>query len=321
VLAIDGESLLFTRLLAYRGERLPHFAFFLRDVYLVSREPEWLSIERLLTEGGGSAAFHEGLDRWLRAPPPEMTQRAFTRYWRKQLSPAGGGLRFGIAHRRRWLGVLQLARWEPGPGFTASQLELLDRLAPALGVAFARHLVGAAAVSGGPEPPPPGQLLFDARRRLAVLDESAEAWLARLPDDGLQPFGVDVPVAVQSVVNHLSAGAETPARSRVADRYGLGVTIRGERARRLRPGRSASASALYSVTVSRTPWGPEHPALVMLTARQRDIATAVAEGLGDERIAKRLGVGPATVHDQVMKLHRLVGTTTRPGLVATLNRS
>src|SRR6187401_131047 len=34
VLAVDSESLLFTRLLAYHGERLPHFAFFLRDVYL-----------------------------------------------------------------------------------------------------------------------------------------------------------------------------------------------------------------------------------------------------------------------------------------------
>src|SRR5690349_18466594 len=46
VIAVDPDSLLFTRLLAYRGDRLPHFAFFLRDVYLVSREPDWLSLPR-----------------------------------------------------------------------------------------------------------------------------------------------------------------------------------------------------------------------------------------------------------------------------------
>src|SRR6266498_3214218 len=115
VLAVDADSLLFTRLLAYRGERLAHFAFFLRDVYLVAREPEWLSLPRLLREGGGAAVFHERFEGWLRARPPAMSQAAFTRYWRQLQSPAGGGLRYGLAHRGRWVAILQLARWQPGP--------------------------------------------------------------------------------------------------------------------------------------------------------------------------------------------------------------
>ena len=93
VIAVDPDSLLFTRLLAYRGDRLPHFAFFLRDVYLVAREPDWLSFPRLLREGGGAAVFHERFELWLRAHPPAMSQSAFTAFWRAQQSPPGGGLR------------------------------------------------------------------------------------------------------------------------------------------------------------------------------------------------------------------------------------
>ena len=108
-----SRFLLFTPLLAYRGDRLPPFAFFLRDVYLVAREPDWLSFPRLLRDGGGAAVFHERFELWLRAHPPAMSQSAFTAFWRAQQSPPGGGLRFGLAHRGNWVAVLQLARWTP----------------------------------------------------------------------------------------------------------------------------------------------------------------------------------------------------------------
>ncbi|HEY3079296.1 MAG TPA: hypothetical protein VGM69_05255 [Chloroflexota bacterium] len=85
------------------GDRVPHFAFFLWDVYLVSREPDWPSLPRLLREGGGAAVFHERFERWLRARPPAMSQSAFAEFRRAQQSPPGGGLRFGLAHRGSWL--------------------------------------------------------------------------------------------------------------------------------------------------------------------------------------------------------------------------
>ena len=323
VLAVDADSLLFTRLLAYRGDRLPHFAFFLRDVYLVAREPDWLSLPRLLREGGGAAAFHERFEGWLRARPPAMGQAAFTRFWRRLQSPPGGGLRYGLAHRGRWVAVLQLARWQPGPGFTASHLEILDRLAPVLGAAFAQRLVGNADLVAQRETPDAGHMLFTPQRRLLTLDRSAEAWLRRLPDDGLRPFGVDVPVAIQSVVNCLFASADSVVLSHVADRQGVNVTIRAERARFIERERGRvpmNDAALFSVSLAATPWGVGHPAYRLLTARLREVALAVADGLGDEAIAARLGVSPATVHEHVQALHAVVGTKTRPALVATLNR-
>jgi DNA-binding CsgD family transcriptional regulator len=177
------------------------------------------------------------------------------------------------------------------------------------------------------EAPAAGYMLFTEARRLLVVDRSAEAWLRRLPDDGLGPFGVDVPVAIQSVVNCLWASAEPMVLSHVTDREGVNVTIRAERARFTEgdAGRTsghfpANATMLCSVSLAATPWGAGHPAYRLLSARRREVALAVADGLGDEAIAARLGVSPATVHEHVQALHGVVGTKTRPALVATLNR-
>ena len=319
VIAVDPDSLLFTRLLAYRGDRLPHFAFFLRDVYLVAREPDWLSFPRLLREGGGAAVFHERFKLWLRAHPPAMTQSAFTAWWRAQQSPPGGGLRFGLAHRGNWVAVLQLARWTPGPGFSASHLDLLDRLAPTLGLAFARTLAGTSDASASRDTPAAGHMTFSQDRRLVAIDSSGDAWLERLPDDGLRRFGVDVPIAVQSVVNLLWATGNPSAVSHVADRFGINVTIQGERARSVGP-ESAAGGALFSLSLTRTAWGRAHPVFRMLSSRQRDVAVAVAEGLSDAAIAAQMGVGAATIHERVQTLHRVLGTSTRPALVAALSR-
>ena len=322
MLALDGESLLFTRLLAYDGERLPHFAFFLRDVYMVSREPDWLRIDRLLREGGGSAAFHEEYRAWLRASPPAMSQEDFAEFWRGLQSPPGGGLRYGISHRRRWLAFLQLARWGPGPGFTPSDLELLDRLAPKIGAALARLLVRPSQPAGDlPTAPEWGFLLFDSGRRLFAIDEPASAWLRRLPDDGLGRFGVDVPIAVQSVVNVLTASDQPTATNHVADQHGVGVTIRAARASAVSPAGLDRMGPCYSVSIGRSSWNWAHPAIASLPARRQEIAQAVAEGLGDVEIAARLGISPATVHDSVTDLHRAVDTGTRAALVAVLNRA
>src|SRR5687768_11488887 len=53
--AVDPSSLLFTRLLAYRGEAPGAMGAWLRDVYLVAREPGSLHVPTMLRAGGGSA--------------------------------------------------------------------------------------------------------------------------------------------------------------------------------------------------------------------------------------------------------------------------
>ena len=48
------------------------------------------------------------------------------------------------------------------------------------------------------------------------------------------------------------------------------------------------------------------------------MAQAVARGLSDREIADSLHVSVTTVHEHVAALHELLGTTTRPRLVAEL---
>src|SRR5919112_3578009 len=57
--AVDESSLLFTRLLAYRGQVPEAMQAWLRETYLVAREPGALHFPRLLRRGGGAATFHE----------------------------------------------------------------------------------------------------------------------------------------------------------------------------------------------------------------------------------------------------------------------
>ena len=141
--AVDESSLLFNRLLAYRGQAPEDMRAWMRDVYLVAREPGSLHFPTLLRDGGGSATFHEDGERWLRALPPPVRARTLTQAWRLWESPPGGALRYGLAHRHRWVAALQFARLEPGRGFRSGELEILDRAAPTLARALAGRLAPA----------------------------------------------------------------------------------------------------------------------------------------------------------------------------------
>ena len=138
--ALDGSSLVFTRLLAYRGAEPG------RDARVDPRHlpggarPGSLHFPTLLRHHGGSGVYHGDAERWLRASPPPVSARELHAAWRRWESPAGGALRYGLAHRRRWVAALQLARLDPGRGFRPGELELIDRAAPLLARALAARL-------------------------------------------------------------------------------------------------------------------------------------------------------------------------------------
>jgi DNA-binding CsgD family transcriptional regulator len=306
--AVDDGSLLFTQVLAYRGDAADGLRAWLRDVYLVSGEPPSLHFPSLLRAGGGAAAYHEDGDRWLRTQPPPVSAAELRTAWRRWDSPEGGALRYGLAHRRRWVGALQLARLDPGGGFRPADLEFLDRAAPTLAAALAARLAPTTAVPGAR--PGPGQLTFDGDRRLVSLSASAERWLARLATDAIAPH---VPVAAQSLVGHL-AGSGVPSGTLTAtDVDGRRVTLSAEPAIRIRasgdPGRG------WAVSIGATPPGPGSAGM---TGAQWTVARRIARGDSDQEIAAALHLSPATVHEHVTALHVLLGTGTRPRLVAVL---
>jgi DNA-binding CsgD family transcriptional regulator len=321
ILAVDPESLLFTRLLAWRGDRVDQFASWLRDVYLVvdRRAYPEISFPALIRDWGGIVILHERVDRWIGSVPRPTDPELFARIWRGAGSPPGGGLRASFADRGRPIAAMQAGRWQKGDGFRPHDAEILRRIGPALARALRVRLeASTAGRDWDAEPPPdPGHLLFSPDRRLAFVDGPGEAWVARIPDDSLRARGLRVPVAAQSLVNHLASDPAPEASVRLVDRRGSGVQIRGTRAGPV--GENAADRRDWThVTIQADAIGTRL-AIGMLTARQREVALSVAHGLGDRAIAARLGVSPATVHDHVAALHAAFGTRARVELVAALS--
>ena len=306
--ALDGSSLLFTRVLAYRGAEPGAMRGWIRDIYLVAREPGSLHFPTLLRHCGGSGVHHEDAERWLRAAPPPVSGRELRAGWRQWESPAGGVLRYGLAHRRRWLAALQLSRLEPGRGFRPSELEFVDRAAPLLARALAACLTPVTPAPAGR--PPAGQLMFDEQRRLVSLSASGQRWLALLAPDAVSP---EVPVAVQALVGHLAGSGRSAGALTAVDRDGGRVAVRAEPALQLDA--SGAPARGYAVSVAAAPLVPGEPGL---TGAQWAVARAVARGDSDREIAAALHLAPATVHEHVAALHRVLGTGTRPRLVAAL---
>jgi DNA-binding CsgD family transcriptional regulator len=316
IFGIDHGSRVFNRLLAYRGAEPEALREWIRDVYLVAREPGAMHFPTLLGSAGGVAAYHEDADRWLRAAPPPVPSRALREAWRQWQSPAGGVIRYGLAHRRRWIAALQLSRLEPGAGFRPGELELLDRVAPTL----ARGLAKLAGEVGPAEPgrePAAGHLGFDEHRRMISLSESGALWLASLAgDDRSGPSSPgDVPVAIQALLSRLAGSDDVAARLTASDEAGRPVEVSAERAVRLDPHRGEEVAGGYSVVVRRASGAMSESSL---TGAQWAVAQAVARGLSDREIGDSLQISPATVHEHVAALHRLLGTSTRPRLVAEL---
>jgi len=66
--------------------------------------------------------------------------------------------------------------------------------------------------------------------------------------------------------------------------------------------------------------GPEGHAMDRLTARQRDVATLVAEGLSNEEVASRLFLSPATVKSHLTAVMRRLNIRTRTQLAILIHR-
>ena len=321
ILAVDPESLLFTRLLAWRGDRVDQFASWLRDVYLVvdRRAYPELSFPALIREWGGIVVLHERVERWIGSVPRPADADLFARIWRDAGSPPGGGLRASFADRGRPIAAIQAGRWQKGDGFRLHDAQLLRRIGPALARALRVRLQASTAGRDWDADPPPnaGHLLFGPDRRLAFVDSPGEAWAARIPDDSLRARGMRVPIAAQSLVNDLASEPAPEGSVRLVDRHGRGVLIRGTRAGRVKEGVIDPRDWIH-LTIQADVVG-NRLAIGVLTARQREVALEVAQGLGDRAIAARLGVSPATVHDHVAALHAAYGTRARVELVVALS--
>ena len=307
VFLVDPESLLLTQVLGYRGPNVAAVYGWVRDVYLVAGEPAPMHFPTLLGSNGGVGAYHADPDRWLRVDPIGVDRVVLERAWRETDTPPGGFLRYGIAHRRRWIGALQLARTEPGSGFRPSEIELLDRTVPVLARALGDLLLTGNRATDS-EAPPPGRVLFDGGRRVTAASATGLAWLERLSEVDSPHQQPDVPVGLQALVSHLAATAAASARMAT-----MGATVCGEALVELSP--TGDPSVAYCLTID----AAAHASTASLTGAQWAVARAMGRGRSDKEIAAALGVAVSTVHERVAALHATLGTHTRGQLVAALS--
>lgn len=306
VFLVDPDSLLLTHVVGYHGPAVEGVYGWVRDVYLVAGEAGAMHFPTLLGSAGGVGAYHADLDRWLRVAPVGIDGSLLARRWHETETPPGGFLRYGIASRRRWIGALQLARHEPGPGFRPSEIEVLDRAVPVLARAL-DVLLASGDRATDPETPPAGRVLFDAERRLTAASTTGLRWLDRLSaaDHLHQP--PDVPVGLQALVSHLAATGAASARIGT-----WGAAVSGEVLVELSPATGAP-SVGYCLTIE-----PATATTASVTAAQWSVAKLVARGLSDKEVAAALGVAVSTVHERVAALHAALQTHTRGQLVAAL---
>ena len=132
----------------------------LRDTYLVAREPGALHFPTLLRRGRRSRRLPRGRRPLApRRSRPRWTPATLSQAWRRWESPSGGALRYGLAHRHRWVAAVQLARLEPGGGFRPGRARAPRPCRTDAGPR-ARRPPGPGRFRPDPRPPA-GQVVFD----------------------------------------------------------------------------------------------------------------------------------------------------------------
>jgi len=180
---------------------------------------------------------------------------------------------------------------------------LVDR-----GMAAAQQDAGAA----------PGVLVLDARLRPLLRTPLATRWLADLADVGLR-MPNDLPLAIVALVARLREPRIDVARTIQLRARGISGRLYSIRASLAEP----DAVGECATTLVIQPAVPREVAAVLtnlydLSAREREVAAAVARGESTKEIAASLGVSSYTVIEHIERACQKIGVRGRKALVAKL---
>ena len=232
-----------------------------------------------------------------------------TRY-QEILAPAGipFELRAAFVSRGRPWGAVHMARREEHGDFSGADVAALGRLAGIVAEGIRTSLrFDAARRAGGAGP---GMIVVGRRDEVELITDSARELLAeiRSPAVADQPL----PTALLALAASMRAGAATNA---VSVPGGSGwITLHAS----LPDGRGAGRVA---VVVDRAA-GRDSASLRLetygVTAREREVATLLAQGCSNAEIASALVVSPYTVQDHIKNLFEKTGVSSRRELVARI---
>jgi DNA-binding CsgD family transcriptional regulator len=207
--------------------------------------------------------------------------------------------------------VASLARASDAPPFSAEEVAFVRAVAGHVGEGLRRGLARASL-----EPPvsgPAGVIVVDAAGELASATPEGRRWLRRLPT----PYAPDepyLPPVIDAVVSQARAGRPARMRVRLPGEGWLFVHAEGlEQA-----DGSPAGTAVTLEPAGRAELLPVLVAAHGLTARERDVATLIARGLGTAVVADRLGISPHTLRDHVKAIFTKTGVRSRTELTALL---
>lgn len=239
---------------------------------------------------------------------PERSAR-----YRDLLEPSGipHEMRAAFVLRGRVWGAVHIARRETSGAFTRRDAEVLAQVAPtiAAGIRASLRFDAARRVTGTEAP---GLVVLDGAGEVELMTPPALHLLASLAADGADIENGELPSSLVALASFVRGRPEAAGGNvvTVPGRDGW-ITLHASR-----PDPSGDRVAIVIEVAS----GPR-VATVRLeahgaTAREREVATLIARGLGNQEIATTLVLSPHTVQDHVKSLFEKLGVASRQELVA-----
>jgi DNA-binding CsgD family transcriptional regulator len=236
--------------------------------------------------------------------------------FRDLLEPAGipHELRAAFVIRGRVWGAVHIARRTESGAFTQRDADVLARVAGVVanGIRASLRFDAARRATGTDAP---GLIVLDADNAVELITPPARPLLDALANDALDyEGGSKLPASVNAVASfaRTAASRADPAANAVTVPSPIGwITLHASLAG-TPDGRVAiviePASGSQSATLRLEVHG--------VTAREREVATLLARGLGNGDIATELVLSPHTVQDHIKSLFEKLGVGSRQELVA-----
>jgi DNA-binding CsgD family transcriptional regulator len=200
--------------------------------------------------------------------------------------------------------------------FSASEVALVEVLAPHLADALRRWLIAEPGATSSASPPAlPGVIVLSEDNQVDSISPEAEHWLSEW---GVSDLG-RLPVAITAVVGAARARADgypdSIARVRLRLKTGTWLHIRATHL--TRPDRKVRMAVLLEHASA------EHVAPLIaranhLTARETEIAMLVLRGLSTNEIAAALFISTYTVQDHLKSIFEKVGVHSRRELATEI---
>jgi DNA-binding CsgD family transcriptional regulator len=301
-LSTDPATLLYTDAVAEGVDSDLHLQFFENELV----EPDFAKFADILRRPQPVAVLAEAT-----CGEPERSARHRTIH-----RPLGfsGELRAVFATGGACWGVTCLTRRDGEPDFSRDEAAFVSSLCEHIANGLRTALL-LKAIDEAPASDAPGMIVLGPQGEIASISDSAQHWLAQLPQEHLP-----LPSAAHAVALRARAAAtgqdQGVPRARVRARSGQWLLMHGTCLRT--PDGVAQQIAIVIEPARRAEIASIIVELYELTRREQQVTQLLVRGLTIDDIAQALWLSRHTVRDHVKAIFAKAGVTSRPELTAKL---